>query len=235
MSKQIHLENPSFVNRQISNVSCICKLTFALILTMYAVNCSSGPPLMQNIEKAKVVEFDLDHDGKTDNWRYISRNIVRQCRHDDNGDGIVDRIEYFDANGQWIKDETVSSSDSSPDKTADTKEPVEITSGITPPQLIPNKNFNPTFPEQAKKYSEKGIDLKYEIKFVVNEEGSVVPPYSINCLQKTPYDRYFIHSIVDAVRFWKFEPAMENGQAVPVYFKKTFDFKSVEFSRKYRP
>jgi TonB family protein len=174
-------------------------------------------------------EHDTNADGKIDNWQYYHELKLRQCHHDDNGDGAVDRIEYFDSKGRWIKEDNLKEQHQQanlPGEDTDIQKPIPegpavITGEITKPIPLIKRNRHLRYPENAK---EKKVQSKVKVYFEIDKEGNVVPPFSIECLKSTKYDKDFIHSSVETIRDWKFTPAIVDEKPVHVYYYWVFSY-----------
>jgi len=92
-------------------------------------------------------------------------------------------------------------------------EPILVTGDVRPPEKI--VNVKPEYPEMARKARVEG---KVIIEAVIDTDGNVVDAKvlrSIPLLDK---------SAIDAVRKWKYRPAMQHGRPVKVYFTVIVDF-----------
>ena len=77
--------------------------------------------------------------------------------------------------------------------------------------------MNPHYPEEARVARTQGA-VVLEVR--VGEDGSVD---DVRVLQPLPNG--LDEAAVEAVRQWKFQPAMKDGRAIPVVFELTISFR----------
>lgn len=96
---------------------------------------------------------------------------------------------------------------------AEPAEPVHVTEGITPPKVT--EKGRPAFPEAAR--GKLAGEAKVGCQIVVREDGTV-DKENIKVLKQPDPDFYgSTKAALDAVRQWKFKPAMKDGKAISVY------------------
>jgi periplasmic protein TonB len=76
--------------------------------------------------------------------------------------------------------------------------------------MIPLIRTTPNYPSRA---LQRGIEGFVELSFTVDRFGSVIDPLVINAVPEGIFDR----AALQAIRRWKYSPAMNNGQAVETY------------------
>ena len=86
---------------------------------------------------------------------------------------------------------------------------------IQPPVVV--ERVEPMYPAEARAARISGIVI---VEAKIDEFGSVV---DVNVLKPLPFG--LDQAAVDAVRQWKFRPAMKDGKATPVTFNLTVNFK----------
>jgi periplasmic protein TonB len=91
---------------------------------------------------------------------------------------------------------------------------IQEDSNLIPPQLI--ERVNPRYPDIARRTRVQGTVV---MTAWINEQGNVVDTDIVRSLN-TLCDQ----SAMEAVRQWKFKPAMLDGQAVPVKMHVTITF-----------
>jgi TonB family protein len=91
-----------------------------------------------------------------------------------------------------------------------------LSEGMTAPKVI--SRVDPLYNEEAKKNRIAGVVI---IEATINESGLVT---DARILKPLPYG--LDQAAVDAIRQWRFEPATQDGQPVPVKFNFTFNFKT---------
>lgn len=92
--------------------------------------------------------------------------------------------------------------------------PIYLTSGIDPPKRT--VFVKPDYPDHAKHDGKEG---KVLLEIVVNKEGDVETDMRV--LKSNPL---FDDAAILAVRQWKYEPALKDGQAVRVYLTVLVEF-----------
>jgi TonB family protein len=169
------------------------------------------------MEDAKVLKYDQSGDGKVDNWQHSLDDVVRQCHHDDDGDGEVDRIEYFDSRGRWQSEKLLPEIDRNKSESEKVKDLIDVEK---PPKVIEQEE--PLFPIRAKEDKEKG---KVVVRVIINEKGLVEPRIRVIDTNGSKADKYFIHVTVNTVRKWTFEPALNNNKPTACWMNITVNFK----------
>lgn len=91
-----------------------------------------------------------------------------------------------------------------------------LTEGMIAPKVI--SRVEPLYPEEAKKARIAGVVI---LEATINEAGVVTEARVVKPL---PFG--LDQAALDAIRQWRFEPATQDGQAVPVKFNFTFNFKT---------
>lgn len=87
--------------------------------------------------------------------------------------------------------------------------------GITPPRII--TRVDPVFPPEAREARIQGIVI---VQALIGKDGLV---QEAKALKGLPFG--LDQAAVDAVRQWTFKPALRDGEAVPVVFNVTINFK----------
>jgi TonB family protein len=83
------------------------------------------------------------------------------------------------------------------------------------PRLVVTKFKRPVYPEQAQRQQLQG---RVWVHLVIDEKGNVVSAEPVSG------DPILLVAAVSAMKDWKFEPFMQNGQAVRVSTKMHYDF-----------
>lgn len=96
-----------------------------------------------------------------------------------------------------------------------------LTPGMTGPKVI--SRVEPAYTEEAKKQRVAGIVI---LEIDINESGVVT---DARVLKPLPFG--LDQAAIEAVRQWRFEPALENGEPVAVKFNITINFKAEEVER----
>lgn len=86
-------------------------------------------------------------------------------------------------------------------------EPVDLPENATPPVPDPD-NAAPSYPEAARAAGQEGLVI---LKLAISEKGKI---RSIEVLKSDPA---FDDAAIDAVKRWKFTPAMVSGSPIAVY------------------
>jgi periplasmic protein TonB len=94
-------------------------------------------------------------------------------------------------------------------------EPMRITAEVKQPQLI-NK-VEPPYPELARRAKIQGVVV---LEAVITKEGNVEEVKVLRSLHPV-----MDQAAINAVKKWKYKPAMFNGNPVKVYFTVTVNFK----------
>ena len=93
-----------------------------------------------------------------------------------------------------------------------------MTPGLVPPRIIPSSRALPQYPAAARRAGLLGTVI---LMIVVDKDGSVG---QIEVL-RSPDQRWgFDLSAIDAVKQWRYEPAMMNGRAVAAYITVMVEF-----------
>jgi hypothetical protein len=79
------------------------RVALALCWGVTLVACHDAPthtiqPLYDTRGKLRLLVFDSDRNGRPDMWSYMNGSSVVRIEIDANGDGVVDRWEYYGAN-----------------------------------------------------------------------------------------------------------------------------------------
>jgi TonB family protein len=90
-----------------------------------------------------------------------------------------------------------------------------VTEGITPPQ--PVQRVEPAYPEEYRRAHVEGIVV---LQVAISETGTIEDVSVLKSLAPG-----LDMAAADAVRRWKFKPATKDGNAVPVLFNLTINFK----------
>ena len=91
---------------------------------------------------------------------------------------------------------------------------VELTGDMVPPRAI--TKVQPVYPEIAKRLRKTGTVI---VRALVNEQGEVTEASAIRGVQ------HLTEAAVEAVRKWRFEPAVKDGKRVKVYATVALDFR----------
>jgi protein TonB len=94
-------------------------------------------------------------------------------------------------------------------------EPIRITAAVQQPQLI--KKVEPPYPEIARRTKIQGVVI---LEAVITKEGNVEEVKVLRSLHPM-----MDQAAINAVKQWKYKPAMLNGRPVKVYFTVTVNFK----------
>jgi protein TonB len=93
-----------------------------------------------------------------------------------------------------------------------------LTPGLVPPRIIPSSRALPQYPAAARRAGLLGTVI---LMIVVDADGSVG---QIEVL-RSPDQRWgFDLSAIDAVKQWRYEPALMNGKAVAAYITVMVEF-----------
>lgn len=76
--------------------------------------------------------------------------------------------------------------------------------------MTPLIRTTPNYPSRA---LQRGLEGFVELSFTVGRFGSVIDPVIINAVPEGVFDR----AALQAIRRWKYSPAMNNGQAIETY------------------
>ncbi len=98
---------------------------------------------------------------------------------------------------------------------AETLAPIEVTEGVTPPQL--QDKITPRYPEEARLARTEGRVI---LRAVIDENGNV---RDVSVLRSS--DPVFDDAAIEAVERWKYAPAVQDGRPVSVYFTVVVEFK----------
>jgi protein TonB len=90
--------------------------------------------------------------------------------------------------------------------------------GVTLPVLIESTKRTPLYPELGRKARLTGSVI---LEAVVRKDGSVS---NIKVLRTPRAGMGFEEAAMDAVKLWRFQPALRNGQAVDAYFTVVVEF-----------
>ncbi len=90
--------------------------------------------------------------------------------------------------------------------------------GVSNPERIAESYIKPVYPELARKAR---IETKLILQAVIHKDGSVGEIEVLQC--KRP-GLGFEEEAIDAVRQWRYKPALQNGKPVEVYFTIRVDF-----------
>jgi protein TonB len=93
-------------------------------------------------------------------------------------------------------------------------EPLEVTGDMVRPKLL--EKVSPSYPLAARR---AGLGGRVTVRAVIAPDGSVE---SVEVVNST--NRLFDDAAVDAVRRWRYRPALMNGRPVRVYFSVVVDF-----------
>ena len=93
-------------------------------------------------------------------------------------------------------------------------DPLEVTGDMVRPVLL--EKFAPDYPRVAR---QAGLGGRVTVLAVIAPDGSVE---SVEVLSST--NRLFNEAAVEAVRKWRYRPALMNGRPVRVYFSVVVDF-----------
>ena len=94
-------------------------------------------------------------------------------------------------------------------------EPMRITAEVKQPELV--KKVEPPYPELARRSKIQGVVI---LEAVITKEGNVEEVKVLRSLHPM-----MDQAAVNAVKQWKYKPAMLNGRPVKVYFTVTVNFK----------
>jgi protein TonB len=90
--------------------------------------------------------------------------------------------------------------------------------GVTLPVLIESSKRTPNYPERGRKARLTGSVI---LEAVVLKDGSVS---DIKVLRTPSEGMGFEEAAIEAVKLWRFRPALRNGQAVDAYFTVVVEF-----------
>jgi len=90
---------------------------------------------------------------------------------------------------------------------------------VTNPQLIPESKVEPEYPELARVARLEGNVI---LQAVIAADGTVG---EIEVLRSSRPNMGFEDSAIEAVRQWEYNPALQNGRPVDVYFTVFVEFK----------
>jgi hypothetical protein len=92
---------------------CACPALVVFVMTGPIAGCtrSNVVPVYDPASRIRRLDFDTDDNGRVDTRAYLRDGRVMRIEVDGNNDGIVDRWEYFDGNGQLSRVGTSSESD----------------------------------------------------------------------------------------------------------------------------
>jgi periplasmic protein TonB len=91
--------------------------------------------------------------------------------------------------------------------------PIRLHRGIEPPKKI--KDATPVYPPIARSVGVEGVVI---LEAIIDADGNVASVQVLRSIQLLD------HAAVDAVRQWKYTPALLNGKAVPVIVTVTVSF-----------
>jgi hypothetical protein len=117
--------------------------------------------------------------------------------------------------------------------TEDSKIHVPGPDDVTLPQLV--HKISPDYPELARVYR---LESRIILQAIVSEEGTVEIDSVLNCDGKSMDEEerrsnldtestfclLFSEAAIDAVKNWRYEPALKNGEPVAVFFTVRVDF-----------
>jgi TonB family protein len=89
-------------------------------------------------------------------------------------------------------------------------------SHVTPPKLL--KRVAPEFPAGARAFGVSGVLI---VEVVIDKSGHITSPRIRRALPAPTLS----YAALEAVKRWRFEPATVNGEAVPVLFNLTVNYK----------
>jgi TonB family protein len=90
--------------------------------------------------------------------------------------------------------------------------------GVTPPVLIPGSRVQPEYPGEDRKASHQG---RLYLRAVVRKDGSVG---DIIVLRAPIHEIGLKQAAIDAMRRWRYRPALKAGEPVDCYFISVVDF-----------
>jgi len=90
--------------------------------------------------------------------------------------------------------------------------------GVTNPVRIPRAYVKPIYPEEAR---EKKINGKVILRVIITEDGRV---RDLTVIKSTSPGYGFEEAAKEAVRQWRYGPAMKDNRPVEVYFHINVDF-----------
>jgi protein TonB len=96
-------------------------------------------------------------------------------------------------------------------------QPIIVTGDMVPPKLIMSSKVRPEYPELARKARLEG---KVFLQAVITKEGSVA---EVTVLRSS--SPLFDDVAIEAVKHWRYEPALSGGQPVAVYFTVIVEFR----------
>jgi protein TonB len=86
---------------------------------------------------------------------------------------------------------------------------------VTPPRVV-EKAF-PSYPEDAKKEKVQGVVI---VQAVIDKDGTVSRVRAVKRLHPS-----LDEAALDAIRQWRFEPALLEGEPVAVHYNLTINFR----------
>ncbi len=89
---------------------------------------------------------------------------------------------------------------------------------VTNPVAIPETKVQPSYPELARQARVEG---KVILQAVITASGDVAQLEVLRCNRP---NMGFEEAAIDAVKEWKYEPALQNGRPVEVFFTVVVDF-----------
>ena len=90
--------------------------------------------------------------------------------------------------------------------------------GVSNPQVIPDSRVLPHYPKEARR---DGLEATVVLQALVLVNGTIEELTVVRC---TTPDSGFEKAAIDAVRQWRYEPALLQGQPVDVYFTVSVRF-----------
>jgi protein TonB len=93
-----------------------------------------------------------------------------------------------------------------------TEEPIQVGPGVTPPVLIKKVEVN--LPQSLRR---RGNERLVIVEAVISRQGDV---HDVRVLKSSPG---LDEAVIQAVRQWKYKPAMKDGRPVAVYLTVTFN------------
>ncbi len=91
------------------------------------------------------------------------------------------------------------------------------TGDVTLPETVPLVQVPPSYPRRAERLQIEGFVM---IEFTITPDGSVIEPVVIESEPPNVFDKAALQAIIQ----WKFEPRMENGQAVKSQARQRIEF-----------
>ena len=90
---------------------------------------------------------------------------------------------------------------------------------MTNAELIQKSKVAPRYPGKARRGQAKNGQVI--LRIVIEPDGKVTDVTVIRC---KPTGLGFEESAIEAVKKWRYKPAMKDGKPVPVYFTVILDF-----------